>query len=74
MIDRGIRELKNRITHPAIGQCEVCKKEVELADFTNTCACGADYNSFGQRLAPRSQWGEETGESLADILGPKKKR
>ena len=24
--------------------------------------CGKDYNSSGQRLAPRSQWGEETGE------------
>lgn len=32
--------------------------------------CGADYNLTGQRLAPRSQWGEETGETLADILGP----
>lgn len=28
--------------------------------------CGADYNSAGQRLAPRSQWGEETGETAAD--------
>ncbi len=34
-----------------------------------TCdRCGADYNSSGQMLADRSQWGEETGESLADIL------
>ena len=28
--------------------------------------CGADYNSAGQRLADRSQWGEETGETAAD--------
>lgn len=28
--------------------------------------CGADYNSSGQRLAPRAQWGEETGETAAD--------
>ncbi len=34
----------------------------------NTCDCGRDYNAFGQILAPRSQWGEETGESLSDIL------
>lgn len=28
--------------------------------------CGAEYNSAGQLLAPRSQWGEETGETAAD--------
>lgn len=28
--------------------------------------CGRDYNSNGQRLAPRSQWGKETGETAAD--------
>lgn len=40
-------------------------------DFTNTCAdCGADYDSAGNRLAPREQWGEETGETAADILRP----
>lgn len=32
-----------------------------------TCKhCGASYNSAGQRLAPRSQWGEETGETAED--------
>lgn len=36
--------------------------------FTNTCECGADYNMSGQMLAPRHQWGEETGESADDIL------
>ena len=30
--------------------------------------CGAEYNSGGQLLAPRSQWGEETGESAADYF------
>jgi len=30
--------------------------------------CGADYNSSGQRLAPREQWGWDTGESVSDIL------
>jgi hypothetical protein len=30
--------------------------------------CGADYNMSGQMLAPREQWGEETGETVADIL------
>ena len=46
-----------------------CGEDIICDQFTNTCyTCGADYNSAGWRLAPRSQWGEETGESLADIL------
>ena len=48
---------------------ECCGQEFYLDGFTNTCGeCGADYNSSGQMLAPRSQWGEETGETAADIL------
>jgi len=50
-----------------IVECD-CGKEVLCDRFTNTCDCGRDYNGFGQKLAPRSQWGEETGESLSDIL------
>lgn len=46
----------------------VCGKAVGLDGFTNECECGRDYNSSGQLLAPRSQWGEETGEHPADIL------
>ena len=68
LIDRGIQTYHGRYTTPAIGLCEVCGRRVELDGFTCTCECGADYNSSGQRLAPRSQWGEETGESLSDIL------
>lgn len=45
-----------------------CGTTVYLSGFTNTCRCGRDYNSFGQLLAPRSQWGEETGESWQEIL------
>jgi hypothetical protein len=44
-----------------------CGREVLCTGFTNTCECGADYNSLGQRLAPREQWGYETDESSADI-------
>lgn len=39
-----------------------CGDEIWCYDFTQTCSCGVDYNMSGQRLAPRSQWGEETGE------------
>jgi hypothetical protein len=46
-----------------------CGDWLSCCGFTNTCStCGADFNMSGQRLAPREQWGEETGESVADIL------
>jgi hypothetical protein len=48
--------------------CEICGKEVFCVGFTNTCECGADYNMSGNLLTSREQWGEETGESLADIM------
>lgn len=49
---------------PAIRCCGV---ELICDSFTNTCdRCGADYNFAGQMLAPRSQWGEETGERWQD--------
>ena len=48
-------------------QC--CGQTLECDGFTNTCpVCGADYNWNGTRLAPREQWGEETGETAAEIL------
>lgn len=55
----------NRI--PSIGLC-VCGAKIYLANFTNTCDCGRDYNSAGQELAPREQWGEETSEHWTDCI------
>lgn len=52
----------------AIIICPRCRRHVELCSFTNTCECGADFNMEGALLADRSQWGEETGETAADIL------
>lgn len=52
---------------PAIWKCD-CGEELTCERFTNTCECGADYNWNGTLLASREQWGEETGESLSDIL------
>lgn len=44
-----------------------CDHWLSCPHFTNTCEnCESDYNFSGQRLAPRSQWGEETGESWQD--------
>lgn len=68
VIDKGIRRYVSRYVEPAEGKC-ACGNVVALEGFTNTCEdCGRDYNSSGQLLAPRSQWGEETGETLSDIL------
>lgn len=63
----GVRKSIHAWIEEAIGICDDCSQEVELGGFTNTCECGADYSSTGQRLAPREQWGEETGEHPADI-------
>ena len=53
--------------NPKVITC--CDQPLECPNFTNTCPiCGADYNWAGQRLAPRACWGEETGESLSEIL------
>lgn len=45
-----------------------CNNELVCNNFTNECSCGRDYNFGGSLLADRSQWGEETGESVSDIL------
>lgn len=58
---------EHRFRHAAVLACD-CGREVTLCSFTNACDCGRDYNSSGSLLAPRAQWGEETGESLGDIL------
>ena len=70
--DAGIQETQHSYRAPGTIRCDRCNKQVEIADsWLNTCEhCGADYDGSGNMLAPRSQWGEETGESLADILGP----
>lgn len=52
---------------PGIMKCD-CGKLLGMsrpgADIN--CDCGRSYTSSGQLLAPRSQWGEETGETDLD--------
>lgn len=61
-------ERTRQTTIPAIGRCD-CGCSVTLGRFTCTCErCGTDYNSAGQRLAPREDWGSETGEHWSDII------
>lgn len=49
--------------------CDCGGRATIYSAWLNTCyRCGADYDGNGNRLAPRSQWGADTGESLSDIL------
>ena len=66
--DQGVEARVHDCFVPAVGQCS-CGAEVILDSFTNTCDCGRDYNMSGQELAPREQWGEETGEDWFDVQG-----
>jgi hypothetical protein len=67
IINLGIKTRTHDYRLDAVGEC-ACGNEVTLSQFTNTCdKCNTDYNMSGQRLAPREQWGEETGENLSDI-------
>jgi hypothetical protein len=64
----GIATYSHSYTRPAVGRCP-CGCEVELFRNTNTCdGCGRDFNMSGQELAPREQWGEETGEAWYECL------
>jgi len=67
IIKEVIYDKNNRIVSRPVLLCD-CGREVDLVGFTNSCSCGADYDSAGNLLAPREQWGEETGEYLGDIL------
>jgi hypothetical protein len=69
VVDRGIRRNEHRYWEPGMLRCQ-CGAEVVIDMLmTNTCErCGRDYNSFGQLLAPREQWGWDTGETLGEIL------
>lgn len=68
-LSQGVRHPETyRFIEPPIVEC-LCGKPLELHDASeNDCKeCRAICNGFGQFLAPRSQWGEETGESLFEI-------
>lgn len=67
VIDMGVEKYEESYREPAVGKC-ICGAHVTLDGFTCPCdECGRDYNSAGQLLAPREQWGEETGEHWSDI-------
>ncbi len=70
MHDRGVEEHHHYYTNPAVAEC-YCGKELVLDNWLeNECECGRNFNMSGQELAPRSQWGYETGETYNDLVGP----
>lgn len=57
-----LEELGSIETIPAVMKCD-CGKRLELdSGWSNACECGREFNGSGQLLAPREDWGEETGE------------
>lgn len=57
-----IESHEERVTTPAVILCD-CGRKLTLWDsWANGCDCGREFNGSGQLLAPREQWGEETGE------------
>ncbi len=72
VVDEGVRVREEIVKQPAIIKCD-CGARVTAHRGSwmgvHTCdRCGRDYNSAGQELAPRHQWGEETGESYSDLM------
>ena len=65
VIDRGVERIEGSYREPGAIRC-VCRRTLELQGDT-LCYCGREYNSAGQELAPHDQWGEETGETYADL-------
>ena len=58
-----------RIWEPAEALCD-CGVTIYLHNsLVNSCErCNREYNASGQLLARREQWGDDTGESVSDIL------
>lgn len=63
LVDKGAGSVTNSYYMPGIIRC-VCGEPLELVSaWANEClSCEREYNGFGQLLAPRCFWGEETGE------------
>lgn len=68
IVPMGMMEVENQKWRPTHTEVHCCGNWLNCDGFTNTCPhCNADYNSNGQILAHRSQWGEDTGETYADF-------
>jgi hypothetical protein len=73
VVDRGLMRREHSYLEPAIIACVDCGKAVTLDHDAARCKCGRYYNLSGQALSDPKNWGEETGETAADILGPRRR-
>lgn len=64
-----LMDFSHYYTNPTVIECH-CGKHVSLDTNDNMCECGQWYNMSGQELVDPSLWGEETGETYSDIMGP----
>lgn len=64
--DKGIKAISNVDYQPTVIECD-CGAHVELRTNSNQCECGRWYNMSGQLLVHPRFWGEETGETAAEI-------
>ena len=57
------QEFHNVNYEPAVIRCDCGAKVTLWSSWASGCdRCGVEYNGGGQKLAPRDQWGSETGE------------
>jgi hypothetical protein len=65
IIDEGVQRRVHSYWEPATVRCH-CGEIITLSDhFANMCEkCETEYGFNGGQLAPRSQWGYETGENF----------
>lgn len=67
--DEGVVDHSREVAEPAVIKCNGCQRHLTLDSlWENECECGCLYNGSGQQLRPREEWGEETGETYADIV------
>jgi hypothetical protein len=69
LADEPLRDVKTIHCRGTDENGNACSRKVVLSSgWANKCPnfenCQSEYNGAGQRLAPRSQWGEETGEQF----------
>jgi len=65
MADFAEKKMKEvSMTYEEMKKCPKCGKPAAWNRSLGcyTCECGCDFDSNGTVFAPRSQWGEETGE------------
>lgn len=72
VIDHGIVREEGELRHPAVIRCDCGRHLDAVGGWQGTVECDRCerlYNTAGQKLNPPHLWGEETGETLSDLIG-----